>query len=409
MNAGEKVIILGCTHAGLAAARSFGRRGIRQMVLTYKDDEFGLASRYVGEWHLCPHPRDEEAFVDHLLSYADEWRGALVLETNDYFLEALSKNKARLSEAYRLVTPDWDKARTFLEKDRAYRLADECGVPHPKVIEPRTTQELEAHIESLTFPVMIKPVCSHQFVPIFSTKLFIVHTVQELRALFQRTVDAKQTVIISEIIPGTDYGTLERVHVYIDSKGELAAALSNIKLRQTPPMYGVMRVGKTVPPNREVTDSALRLLRAVDYRGFASVEFKRDHRDGQLKLMEVNIRMPRSCPLPIKAGVDFPYLILRDLVDDEQIRIERYHENTYLIELPADIVDFVRFDKDRNLFRFLQPYFAARKTFSIFEVSDPMPFIETVSRRGSRWIRKLSRRIDAPPKPFRRIGTKDAI
>jgi D-aspartate ligase len=386
----EKVIILGCKHGGLAAARSFGRRGIKTLVLTHDDSDFGLSSKFVKDWAICPHPKDDAAFTDYLLSYADEWRGALVLETFDYFLEALSKNKARLEKHFRLVAPDWDKAQIFLEKNRSYRLADECGVPHPTVIEPRSMVELEEQLPSLQFPVIIKPVSSHQFVAIFEVKMFVVETAAELRSLFQRTLDARQTVIISELIPGTDYGSLERVQVYINSKGEVATALGNIKLRQTPPMFGVMRVGKTVPANDEVTELALRMLRAVDFRGFASVEFKRDYRDNQLKFIEANIRITRSIPLPIKAGVDFPFIIFQDLVRDEQVKVKTYNENSYLVEIVADLGNFVKRDKDKNLLRFVQPYLARSKTFSILEFSDPMPFFGQFLRRVSRFFDKIA-------------------
>jgi D-aspartate ligase len=386
----EKVIILGCKHGGLAAARSFGRRGIKTLVLTHDDTDFGLSSRFVKEYAICPHPKDEAAFIAFLLRYAEEWRGALVLETFDYFLETISKNKAKLEKHFRLVAPAWDKAEIFLEKNRSYRLADECGVPHPTVIEPKTMAELEEQLSSLQFPVIIKPVSSHQFVAIFDVKMFVVETAAELRSLFQKTLDAKQAVIISELIPGTDYASLERVQVYINSKGDVATAFANVKLRQTPPMFGVMRVGRSIPPHDEVTELALRLLRAVDFRGFASVEFKRDYRDNQLKFIEANVRMTRSLPLPIKAGVDFPFMIFQDLVRDEQVKLETYNENTYLVEIIADIGNFVKRDKDKNLLRFVQPYLARNKTFSILEFSDPMPFFGQFLRRVSRFFDKIA-------------------
>jgi D-aspartate ligase len=389
----EKVIILGCKHGGLAAARSFGRRGIKTLVLTHDESDFGLSSRFVKEYAICPHPKDEAAFIAFLLSYAEEWRGALVIETFDYFLEPVSKSKALLEKYFRIVAPDWDKAQIFLEKNRAYRLADECGVPHPAVIEPKSMVELEEQVHSLQFPVIIKPVSSHQFVAVFEVKMFVVETAAELRSLFQRTLDAKQAVIISELIPGTDYASLERVQVYIDSKGELATAFSNLKLRQTPPMFGVMRVGKSIPPSEEVTELALRLLRGVDFRGFASVEFKRDYRDNTLKLMEVNVRLPRSLPLPIQAGVDFPFIIFQDLVRNEQVKVETYNENTYLVEIVADVGNFVKRDKDKNLLRFVQPYLARNKTFSILEFSDPMPFFGQFLRRFSRFFEKLGKQV----------------
>ena len=61
---------------------------------------------------------------------------ALVLETSDFFAQAVSKNKAMLAEHYRLLAPDWEKMQVFLEKDRTYRLADESGVLHPTMEVP---------------------------------------------------------------------------------------------------------------------------------------------------------------------------------------------------------------------------------------------------------------------------------
>jgi predicted ATP-grasp superfamily ATP-dependent carboligase len=248
--------------------------------------------------------------------------------------------------------------------------------------------ELEEAIDSLNFPVMIKPINSHEFVPIFGTKLFIIDSPSELRDKFQQTLDANQPIVISEIIPGSDYKTLERVHMYVNSQGDVAVAFCNLKLRQTPPMYGVMRVGRSTAPNAEVLELATKLLQAIDYRGFASVEFKRDHRDNLLKLMEVNIRMPRSLPLPIASGVDFPYLIYRDLVHDDQIIIKEYNPETYLIEITADLADFIRYDKNRNLRQFVQPYLARHKTFSYLDFSDPMPFLNQTFGRSTRFILK---------------------
>lgn len=388
----RKAIILGCRQAGLAIVHSFAKKGIDTLVLVYNDDEPGLASRFVKQWHKIPHPRDEKAFVDSLLQYKEEWGGALILETNDYYATALSRNKAILSEHYRLVTPDYEMIQTFLQKDKTYQIADESGVPHPKIHYPQSMEELDAVIDDIQFPAMIKPVNSHEFVILFKEKLIITDTPDELRENFQKVLDANQAVVISEIIPGTDYLTLERLHIYINSKGESAAELSNTKVRQTPPMYGVMRVGRSTPPNKEVVELALRFLKSVDYRGFASVEFKRDYRDNQLKLMEINIRMPRSTPLPITSGVDLPYIIYEDLVNDNQIIVEDYHHETYLIEIVADIADFIRRDTDHDLRKFLQPYLASSKVFPYLRLSDPMPFLREIQLRGARFVNKLLRR-----------------
>jgi predicted ATP-grasp superfamily ATP-dependent carboligase len=58
----------------------------------------------------------------------------------------------------------------------------------------------------------------------------------------------------------------------------------------------------------EVRALSLRLLEALNYRGFVAVEFKRDPRDGTYRLMEINPRTASGNQLAISAGVDFPWI-----------------------------------------------------------------------------------------------------
>jgi len=312
----------------------------------------------------------------------------VIFSTTDYYAAAVSRNRERLESHFTISDPPWHQSQIFLEKDLTYGLAAEVGVAHPGFFKPKTMTELEQGISGLKMPVMIKPVHSHRFCALFKQKLFVNETMDELRSNFQRVLDAGLQVIVCEIIPGTDYKTLETVQVYINRKGDCAVNFCCIKLRQTPPMYGVIRVGRSVEPSRELIEPALRLLRKVDYRGYASIEFKRDQRDGILKLMEVNMRTLRMAQLPIASGVDFPYMMIRDLLHDDQIVIDDYDTNTYYIDIVADIADSIRYDTDRDLLRYLEPYRAKRKTYSFLSLSDPKPFFRHVLNSLSKAVTK---------------------
>lgn len=52
----------------------------------------------------------------------------------------------------------------------------------------------------------------------------------------------------------------------------------------------------------------LALFQRLGVRGLANVEFKRDARDGQLKLIEANLRLTAADDLVRRAGVDFAWL-----------------------------------------------------------------------------------------------------
>ncbi len=400
-------VVLGLTHGGLAIVRSLARRGVRVIGATYERDEFGCHSRYLSDLVDCPHPRDQDAFIDFLRQKSEAWGGAYLFDTNDYFVEVLARYKPELSRHYRIGTPDWDRTQVFLDKQLTYRLAARCGVPHPRIHEVEPDLDPATAFEQargrMDYPIMLKPTRSHEFAALFGAKNLIAADDETLQRALRTTIEAGQPVVLSEVIPGTDRGTLERVQLYINSLGEVAASFANVKLRQTPPMFGVMRVGRSTEPNPEVEAYALELLRAIDYQGFASVEFKRDYRDGELKLMEVNVRLPRSIPLPIRAGVDFPWLVYRDLVDDVQLRVDAYDTSTYLIEQPTDLIDFVRYDRDRlrNLGTFLGPYRARTKTWGVAQRDDLGPFLKALRTRGRTGVRVAGRLAASVPSSLR--------
>jgi len=388
-----KVIVAGCTHGGLSVIRSLGKHGLTIIAMTYNPGEHGLSSRYVNEKVICPHPKNEIAFINFLLKNAQKWSGALIVETNDYYATALSKHKDVLKEHYRLVVPDWEVAQVFIEKDQTYRLAEKCGVLHPRVFHPSSLEELEVIIDQIQFPTMVKPVRSHEFHAEFNTKLFIAYNADELRQAFRKPFSAHIPVVVSEIIPGTDYKSLERVSMYIDRYGNICSEMYNLKLRQAPPMFGINRVSQTVQSLPEVRMQTLKLLRAVNFKGHAGVEFKRDPRDNKLKLIEINIRLLADTQLAIACGIDTPWMIYQDIVEDNQFKVASYN-NTYFIHGLTDMIfiakDIYRF---QHFGRLIEPYIARHKTFAYLSLSDPKPFISEACSRLWNFVNKASQTI----------------
>jgi D-aspartate ligase len=373
--------------------RSLGRRGLDVVALTYNASEPGLASKYVTERSICPHTADRAAFVGHLLDNADRWGGALILDTNDHYATVLSQHHAVLSEHYRLVVPEWEVARHFIEKDLTYALADRCGVGHPRIFSPADLDELDAVLADVALPAMVKPVRSHEFYAHFKTKLFTAESAAELRRHFVAAHEAGMPVVVAEIVPGSDYKTLERVSMYVDSTGDVRTELYNTKLRQTPPMFGMNKVSVTTPVYDEVRAASIELLQAVGFRGPAGIEFKRDLRDGSLKLIEVNVRLLADTQLSIAAGIDLPWIIYQDLVLDHRDPPPTAEPGVYYVHLLTDVFEFFTRERGRirHLGRFLEPYRARRRTYAYLSRDDPRPFIGEATMRLRRLGRKVVR------------------
>jgi predicted ATP-grasp superfamily ATP-dependent carboligase len=371
-----KVIVIGCYVTGYAVIRALANRNLHIIAITYAKRDVAQLSQYVSEIVQSPAPNDEEQFVACLLQNADRWAGALILETGDSEAIVLSKHKEILSKYYRIVTPDWNVLSIFIEKEKTYALAKQYGIPHPKSIPLFRLEDLK-EISEILYPCILKPVRSFEFTSRFHVKNFEVNDQQELMEKFKLCLDAGQSVILQEIIPGPD-DNLYKMQGYVNSQGTVVGKFFYRKLRQHPPQFGVARVGISTDRHPDVERLTEELLTRANYRGYFSNEFKLDPRDSQLKLIENNCRMPRSGMLAIAAGINFPWLIYQDLVLDQQCDITHYNIGTYWIDFWTDLYNslFRRKKEDIGLGDYIGPYLARDKVFSDLDFKDLRPFLK---------------------------------
>lgn len=148
-------------------------------------------------------------------------------------------------------------------------------------------------------------------------------------------------------------------------------------------MFGMNRVSHTTPLLPEVREETLKLLEAANFKGFAGVEFKRDPRDNKLKLIEINIRLLADTQLAVASGIDLPWMIYQDIVEDNQLKVTTY-KKVYFIHFLTDVMTTLKEDRDRlrHWRRFVEPYIARRRTFAFISLADPKPFLAEL--RG--WI-----------------------
>jgi D-aspartate ligase len=383
-----RVIVVGCGMAGLAVIRALaGSDDIELVAMTHTLQEIGCVSRHVTSVIKCPHPgREEAAFIDFLLQHGPHWHGSLLIEAGDYMAVAISKHKAVLATHYKTSLAEWPVVQRFIEKDQLYALCRECDVPCPATFQLGTMTEVDAVAAKATYPCILKPVNSAAFVSRFNRKNFLVADATALKREFQRCAEAQLSMVVQEIIPGGD-NALERLQTYVNSQGRMSARFFSNKLRQHPPQFGVMRVGYSTARNAEAEQLAERLLQHGNYRGYANVEFKRDARDGRLKLIEVNVRMPRGGMLAVACGVNFPQILYADLMRNEQRYVEDYVRDLYWIELLPDLLNMTLnpYGEKRYSWREnLAPYFSRKKVFADWNWRDVRPFLRHLRNGFSR-------------------------
>ena len=392
----DKVIVIGCDVGGYGVVRALAGKSLECIGLSYDRFDTGFSSRYFAKRERCPHPRkDEYRFIRFLQKRASRWGGALILETNDHAAVTLSRHREQLSRMYRLITPPWEVLRLFIEKNRTWRLAQECGVHHPETWIPENLPDLQRFKGKIPFPSLVKPIRSHEFVSRFRRKNFLVHDWEQCESVFRRCLKHDQRIMLQEIVPGSDENILKCM-VYTDSEGHMGPLFYYRKIRQNPPGFGVMRVGESIPALNSIRVPVERLLKHAGYQGICTVEFKKDPREDLLKLIEVNARMPRMNWLATYAGINFPWIAFLDTVRNVRMPSQPYRKHAIWIEMYADIFNtlFRHRQEKFNAQEYISPYRKKDKTFALCNSKDPAPIFRKtwtfLIKGGLRFRRAIS-------------------
>ena len=303
-------VVTGGSRIALAFARSLGRRGIPVTVLRSDEHVQAVLSRYARRsvrWVDHGAPRQ----LEHLLELADDsgLRGAILIPTDDEQAALMARHHARLSDRYRMTVPPWDILRHAYDKRRMHELATALGMEQPRTWAPATAHEV-AELDC-PFPVIVKPSVKQESNALTDAKAWraddrpaLVAKYREACALVDPT-----TILIQELIPGT--GTQQLSFAALCDDGEVRASLTARRQRQFPIDFGRHSTFVVKIEDAAVEEAARALIAAMRWRGLVEIEFKRDPRNGALKLLDVNARGWSWLSLGARAGVDFPYLLWR--------------------------------------------------------------------------------------------------
>ena len=395
----EPVLVLSSHLAAMGTIRCFGVAGVPVVNVHYADSDFAYASRHVQHRIPSPHPeQDEDGFVGLLLDAADRFGRCLIVPANDATLGVVSRRKAELESRHVVAAADWTVTERIIDKRHTYELAHAIGVPAPRTETPSARSEAERVAATFLFPCLVKPRVSHRYAEEFGAKVAEVHDPVELMREYDRAADAGIGVMIQEYIPGDDRHSFN-YDAYRSAAGSIEYTAQ--KLRLAPPQFGLPRVvvSRGAPG---LVEPARRILDALGYTGYSCTEFKLDPRDRVYKLMEVNGRVNRSVLHPLASGINFPWILYRDLMLGEATSPPPHDQRpAYWIDLASDVRYSVRGWRSEGLgWRdYLRPY-AGRKVFAVGDGWDVQPFVKrsfgTLLTRVRR-LRRSSRRVSRRP------------
>lgn len=372
-------IVICCRKTGLAIIRALASKKVPIRALCYGDDQIGSFSRHVDDSYWCPDPHnDEPGFLRFLWSLAERHADAVLFPADDASLVVLSRHREQLNARFRVVAQPWPVVRQLIEKRLTYELARRHGVPCPRIHVTRDMVEALDFAQEVGFPCLVKPSIGHAFFHRYQAKMLLVRDAAQLRTVLGELTNYDAELMLSEWIPGDDSCGVNYNSFHVD--GEPVAEFTAQKLRLHPTGIGfpVAMVSKRIP---DAIQLGRRMIAAFGYNGFSCMEFKRDRRDGILKLMELNGRHNHSGSLDLACGINFPYLSFQQALGDA-IAVPKAG--------PADGVHWLDEIKDiRGLVnacrkggagphRFLAPYLT-RHASALGSLTDPLPALNAVA------------------------------
>ncbi|HEY0973769.1 MAG TPA: hypothetical protein VGE57_04695 [Solimonas sp.] len=281
-------IVMGLSPTGLYVARELGLAGASLLGIE-TGAAVAMASRHLrggaGSWALD----SLDGLADRLAAAAPNSTTPMLLPTSDVFIEFVIRHAEALARTHVFAGAYRGVAADLLDKRRFHALCAAHGVATPGVWQADGREGLAALADALPFPCILKPELIHRAKSFLKGKKVLV---LRGRDDYLRTVDSIPAEsggwLVQEIIPGAE-SAITLFAGYVGRGGVVRQAFTARKLRQYPSGFGSasMVISERCEETREVSE---RFLRAIGFEGVCGSEFKRDPRDGKLKIIEINPR-----------------------------------------------------------------------------------------------------------------------
>lgn len=388
------VIIMGQGATALGILRAVTMAGIPAYVACPPDD-LTTQSRWYrpvpgAPWDGRPGPAAEDALRATPLE-----RAVLIAGADDIALW-LASLPPDLQERFAVSTASHAVQALLQDKAAFARHVEHLGIPHPRTFHLGSLAEVDAVPMETLERVFIKPVNSQRFSDVVGAKGVWVHTRDELRDTWARLHAQGFSLMAQEYIPGP-----ATEHFFVDGFRDASGAYPGLfvrqRMRMSPPDFGNSSCSCSVALDRteEAVGQVRRLLDDVGYRGIFSAEFKRDPRDGQFRIIEVNTRAWTYVEFAARHGVNVCEMAWSDALGEPVRAVSRsYPTGKLCVDLYHDLSSVGRSQKPGigTAVRVAMQW--ARADLHVFRWNDPRPALHML---GPMLLRRVTRTRDTAP------------
>ena len=262
-----------------------------------------------------------------------------------------------------------DVASVLMTKSGFDGLARAVGAPVPRTIILHGV-ERPREIESLEFPIIVKPVARDERYSGRFEKAYLIKNSRELDQLLSALQDLAIPLVLQEWIPGQD-SDIYFNFVFLDERSELCNSFVGQKILCWPPQVGGTASCVAAPQfHDELTSITLKFAHDIGFRGLLGMEYKRDERNGRFLMIEPTVyRTDYQHEISALSGADLLFSAYKACSGTRSSVASRYERQRYWVDFPA-----ARYSASMNGSA-LEQVSGLRRADAYFRLSDPLPGI----------------------------------
>ncbi len=358
------LLVEGFARQTLPMAEALHKDGCFVATLCASKLDAGYASKYPDKKYITEWDREnEEKSYEILLDTVKNNKFDVIIPMTDFSAHIMAAHRDELKKYTNPHVPEENIFRKAADKLETMIACMDAGVPCPVTLRKSDTVD-DVINSGLGYPLVIKPRVGYGGIGFHK-----IENEEQLRNCFEKVKDEFGGVLVQEYIPQTDIQY--QCEVFIDAKGQARAAHVFNKTRWYPVDGGSNCCGESVE-RPEIAETCVRLLRGLNWRGYADVDMIFDPRDKRAKIVEINPRITAGVKLCFYSGVDFARQIVELETGREVTDFSDYKTGLRLRYLHTDLLWFI---ESKNRFKAKPSWFNfAHFTDQIWNPRDIWPW-----------------------------------
>lgn len=359
-------------------ARELNKLGHELTALCAQKVSSGYATKYLHHKYKSPNLHLEaEAFKAYFYEHLRKYQYDLIIPMGDESAYFLSREKENVEQQYKTLcaVETYSTFELANDKQKLMEVCEKYDIVHPhtralpSLVSEKFEEFLHDTAEYVGFPAMIKPNLSAG-----AKGITRVENIEELKEKYPPIAKTFGACALQQFVEQPDY--YYNVMLFRRRDGKTAAS-TIIKIMRYFPLKGGTSCYSETIEHPFLLEQCERCLDKLSWHGFADFDVLEDKRTGELKIIEINPRVPSSLQASFASGVNFAKIFIDEYLGKgaEVFNVQLYKTGQQVRWFGLDVMWFLmssrRFSFKPSWFRF----WGKNVSYHDGTWSDPIPMI----------------------------------